>query len=1189
MKQLDYFLKGFILLPLICFCLEISAREFFSENNKNSSAFLLSKKVLFTSGTCNDEINSLNSLDKTFGQDDTLTGPANPENSAVMHQTDNLLLLYCDASTANQDEYIANVLIGSINKSSGWQGGVANYTNLSTTIPPEGSQQITITNGTPYSEDQVTAWVDWNNDYTFATGANEAYILTNSGGNGASFIGNISVPEGTVEGDYRMRVRMTYNTVPAPCGIAGYGEIEDYTIKVRYVCPTAVAGPDVTIVEDQTCQLNGVATDFSSLLWTSSGDGLFDNTGILNPVYTPGPGDIAAGNVELCLHADPVFPCITPAISCMTLSFQPCCTSNAGNDASICEGSMHALAGTATNYSSLLWTTSGTGTFNSTDILNPIYTPSIADINSGKITLTLKATPIFPCTISASDSKNLVIKEIPAAIAGDDLSICLGTETGLGAPAVPGNTYNWSSIPEGFTSTLANPVVSPLVTTTYTVIETITATGCSNSNSVVITVYPVPSATAGANRAICLGSETTLGASPVPGNSYSWTSVPEGFTSTLADPTIAPEINTTYTLMETIITTGCTNSNSVVVQVNPIPDAVAGNDTIICQGSAVTLGATAVTGNTYNWTSVPAGFTSTLANPTVTPQVTTSYTLVETITATGCSNSKSVVVAVNPSPAAITGPNRSICLGSVTTIGAATNPGNTYNWSSVPEGFTSNISNPTVSPLETTTYILQETITATGCSTSNSVVVTVNPLPAAIAGANRAICRGTGTTLGAAAVPGNTYSWTSIPSGFTSTVANPTVTPLVTTSYKVVETISATGCTNSNSVIVTVNPLPAAVTGPNRSICLGSATMLGAPAVPGNTYSWTSVPAGFYSTLANPIVTPVVPTGYTVVETITATGCSKSNYVVVMINPLPVAPTPNNITVCYDGAIHVAGATSPQGSSIVYYDAATGGNIVSAPSGIEAGIYTAWAESMDNTTSCTSATRALVTLNITALPTANAGDDATVCLGNAFQLTGTAQNYGTIEWTSSGTGTFSSPSSLTAIYTLSAADISAGTVTLSITASAISPCTISSTDNLILIVQELPTSNAGIDATICQTETQPLSGSATNNAGVIWETSGTGTFSSTSSLTPIYTPGAEDILLGTVTLSLTAFAVSPCEVPANDNLVLIIQKSPTAAAGTDATICEGGIYQLSGVLWPVSDSDLSSRQGPPPAAVTLLP
>lgn len=68
-----------------------------------------------------------------------------------------------------------------------------------------------------------------------------------------------------------------------------------------------------------------------------------------------------------------------------------------------------------------------------------------------------------------------------------------------------------------------------------------------------------------------------------------------------------------------------------------------------------------------------------------------------------------------------------------------------------------------------------DSITATGCRNIDSVVVTVNPLPAANAGSAATICLNASTNIGAAAVVGNTYSWTSNPAGFTSTAANPSI------------------------------------------------------------------------------------------------------------------------------------------------------------------------------------------------------------------------------------------------------------------------------------------------------------------------------------------------------------------------------------------------------------------------------
>jgi len=138
---------------------------------------------------------------------------------------------YCEASTSVEDEYISNVNFGSINNSSGWQGGVANYTNMTTTLVPGVAQPITITNGNAWASDIVYCWVDWNLNKTLGD-AGETYMLTNVGGQGQTFTGNITAPAGQNSGSFRMRIRMTYSSAPTPCGSATYGEVEDYTVVI---------------------------------------------------------------------------------------------------------------------------------------------------------------------------------------------------------------------------------------------------------------------------------------------------------------------------------------------------------------------------------------------------------------------------------------------------------------------------------------------------------------------------------------------------------------------------------------------------------------------------------------------------------------------------------------------------------------------------------------------------------------------------------------------------------------------------------------------------------------------------------------------------------------------------------------------------------------------------------------------
>jgi hypothetical protein len=160
-----------------------------------------------------------------------LSGDENPGNDCKTKTVENQLPEYCTASTSTEDEYIANVLFGDINNSSGWQGGVADYTDITTTLAPGASADMTVSNPVPYSADLVSVWIDWNQDYQFSL-TDEEFDLTNVGGTGATFTGTITVPANQPGGEYRMRIRLLWNVAPNPCGAATYGEVEDYTLIV---------------------------------------------------------------------------------------------------------------------------------------------------------------------------------------------------------------------------------------------------------------------------------------------------------------------------------------------------------------------------------------------------------------------------------------------------------------------------------------------------------------------------------------------------------------------------------------------------------------------------------------------------------------------------------------------------------------------------------------------------------------------------------------------------------------------------------------------------------------------------------------------------------------------------------------------------------------------------------------------
>jgi len=488
-------------------------------------------------------------------------------------------------------------------------------------------------------------------------------------------------------------------------------------------------------------------------------------------------------------------------------------------------------------------------------------------------------------SLPGNDTLEVGLFTSPLTDAGANKTICEKDSTSIGLSNTAGNSYSWTSSATGFSSSKPILNVSPAKTTTYYLKETITKTGCSNTDSVTVVVNPLPKAITGNDTVICFGNSVKIGSSRVPKNDYSWSSYPFGFSSSLSNPTVTPLETTTYYLTEIDSSTGCLNNAEIMVTVNPLPLAKTGSSATICQGTTVNLGASGAKGNSYQWSSKPSGFASGISNPSFVPNSTATYYLTETILATGCSKSDSVKITVLPVPDAFVIADTSICVGESLRLGKASVSGNTYAWSSNPAGFNNNLSNPSVTPGKSIKYTLTETIVSTGCSKTRTVDVIVNSKPNAVVGPHQTICKESSVSIGSNAVPGNSYTWVSNPKGYASNSANPTVSPLVKTVFTLKELDLSTGCFHVDSMTVNVNPIPVAKVGRDTTLCAGQSANIGATGITGNNYSWESAPVGFSSISANPKVTPSVKTTYYLTETIKATGCFKKDYVTVDLFP----------------------------------------------------------------------------------------------------------------------------------------------------------------------------------------------------------------------------------------------------------------------------------------------------------------
>ena len=206
-------------------------------------------------------------------------------------------------------------------------------------------------------------------------------------------------------------------------------------------------------------------------------------------------------------------------------------------------------------------------------------------------------------------------------------------------------------------------------------------------------------------------------------------------------------------------------------------------------------------------------------------------------------------------------------------------------------------------------------------------------------------------------------------------------------------------------------------------------------------------------------------------------------------------------------------------------------------------------------------------LTITPAPTANAGADGETCETTSYTFApghASATNYASVNWTSSGTGSFTNGNTLNPTYNPSAADISSGSVTLTLHAIGNGSCA-EATDNMILTITPAPTANAGANGETCETSSYtfaPGDASATNNASVNWTTSGTGSFTNGNTLNPTYNPSAADISAGTVTLTLHAIGNGSC-AEATDAMILTITAAPTANAGVNGETCETSPYTFA--------------------------
>lgn len=478
---------------------------------------------------------------------------------------------------------------------------------------------------------------------------------------------------------------------------------------------------------------------------------------------------------------------------------------------------------------------------------------------------------VASCSVSASYTNasnvaTIVINPTPTiSIAASSPTICSGSTATLTASGTGvSGTYTWNAIPPATTNTY---VISPNLTTTYSVTGTSSAGCTSTLTQITLTVIQTPNTAPIANPpAICegVGTSTLTGASPS-ATSWTWTAA-SGVIATTSDVAVSPTVTTTYSVTRDV-NGECAITNTVLVTVNPIPTLNINLAPVqVCAGSQATVfpqGATIYTLISPTSTNGPI-----TGSVTVNPTITVTYTLLG-LSSAGCYSDAVNTLTVLPVPVLTLTPSTTVeCQNtSVTLTGDGAD---TYTWLPGPITNSQAIVTPPLVGINNYTLIGAGT---NGCSTMAVQQVSVRPVPnlnltvnvpqmtPPVSNPNNIMCVGRTATLIASVVPANpvggiSYSW-----DFGPTTTTVTVSPVVSTAYTLTGTFNSTGC--SSSITRTVNVFtPTITTTPSpTNICKGSFITLSADGASApNNYTWTPTNA-HTSTIS---VSPTITTVYTV-------------------------------------------------------------------------------------------------------------------------------------------------------------------------------------------------------------------------------------------------------------------------------------------------------------------------------------
>ncbi len=719
------------------------------------------------------------------------------------------------------------------------------------------------------STDTVTVFVNPNpagitGSSPICVGSTTTLSDATSGGtwsSSGSAIATVNPSTGVVTGVSAGTVNISY-VLPTGCF-----QLFNFTVNP---IPTAIGGPTQVCVGSTITETDGVTGG----TWATS-----DVTVASIDATTGVTTGVGAGTVTIT-YALPAGCLVTRTITVNPLP-------------AVITGTTTLCAGTVTSLSDA--TGAGTWTTSSAAIASVVSSTGVVyGVSAGTATIS------YTLGTGCYQTTTVTVNPLPAVIGGPT-QVCVGSTITL-TDGTAGGT--WATTNASVASIDATGVVTGVAVGTVTISYTL-ATGCYKTTTV--TVNPLP-ATIGGPTVVCVAASITLTNSSTGGT---WTTS-SATTASVAGSTgvvtgvSAGTVTITYTLPTTCYIT-------TTVTVNPLPVAgTIGGLTTVCVGNTINMTET-VTGGT--WSSTNTSIATISATGVVTGVAAGTDTVKYSVT-NSCGTAVAtyvITVIAFPTAGTITGPTN-VCENASVTFTDAISGG---TWTSA------NTSIAVVTAGGVVTGVLAGTTTISyavtnSCGTAYATkTIIVDPIPTiTITPSAPDYCIGGTTPLVASGAV--SYTWTPGTALTATTGSSIMANPTTTTTYTVTG-VAANNCTNTNSVVVTVHPLPT-ITIPNVIICAGTTTVLTASGA--NTYVWSPAATLSSSTGNSLIASPTDTTTYTIVGT-DIYGCVNSTTVTVDVNPIP--PPPNVTTPVNYCLTATSVPLTAAGISLLWYNVATGG------------------------------------------------------------------------------------------------------------------------------------------------------------------------------------------------------------------------------------------------------------------------